>query len=474
MADVLQRIITAEPVSPAAINREIPGEAAAIMLKALAKEKDRRYASAASLADDVERYLLGDAISARPPSLSYQLRVFARRHKALVGGVTAVFAALLAGVIVSTSQYLQAEAARTMANRERDEAQAVTKLLGDGLASIDPYVALGRDITVREMLDGIADRLDTDTPFSEHSLAEATLRKTIGMTYRNLGMYTAADTHLRKALDIRKRVLGEEHLDTVASMHDLATTICGPFQCESGLGDVARAEPLLRRAVAIRREQLGDAHRDVAESLQGLARLLWITRRYVEAEESLRRALMINQQFYGTQHRVVASTMSDLADTIRFTGNKEEAKRLAEQAHEMRVRLFGDDHLAVAESLNLLTMFVPAGESEAYGREALKIRLGIVDPGHPLVTMSVFNHSRTLARNGKNEEAESLLRKAIEDSIVARGGHDAQTGWRRSGLGRLLLWQRRFDDAEAELMRAHHGLKAAVGGEHDRTFKNLV
>ncbi len=97
-------------------------------MKALEKDRDRRYRSAAEFGDDLRRYLSNEPISARPPSLVYQLRVFARRHKGFIGAVTAVFIVLLAGAIVSTTQYFKAEAARGEAVAAGDEAARQQRL----------------------------------------------------------------------------------------------------------------------------------------------------------------------------------------------------------------------------------------------------------------------------------------------------------------------------------------------------------
>ena len=120
-ADVFRTIAETEPAPPDRVRPGIPADVATIALKALAKEKDHRYASAVSLADDVERYLAGDAISARPPSTAYHVRVFARRHRAVCGAVATVFVVLAVAVLVSTSSYLEAETARAEAVQNADD-----------------------------------------------------------------------------------------------------------------------------------------------------------------------------------------------------------------------------------------------------------------------------------------------------------------------------------------------------------------
>ncbi|HMB71451.1 MAG TPA: serine/threonine-protein kinase, partial [bacterium] len=109
-----------------------------IVLKALEKDADRRYPTASALADDVARYLASEPIVARPPSTVYQLRKFASRNKALVGGVAATIASLAVGLAISVTQYFQAESQRRAAEEARDEANAVTAFLAETLGSVDP------------------------------------------------------------------------------------------------------------------------------------------------------------------------------------------------------------------------------------------------------------------------------------------------------------------------------------------------
>ena len=115
--EAIQAIREEDPARLSSIEPELRGDIETIVAKALEKDKTRRYASAAELAADIQRYLNDEPIVARPPSASYQLQKFARRHKALVAGVAAVFVVLVGGIVASTLQ-------ATRANRERDRRSA--------------------------------------------------------------------------------------------------------------------------------------------------------------------------------------------------------------------------------------------------------------------------------------------------------------------------------------------------------------
>src|SRR5262249_3726557 len=132
--ETIHAIREEDPTRLSLISRSYRGDIETIVAKALEKDKTRRYGSAAELAADITRYLKDEPVVARPPSAGYQLQKFARRHKALVVGVTAVFAVLLAGVATSTWLAVRARSAEAAAVQARDravQAEAKTALERD-------------------------------------------------------------------------------------------------------------------------------------------------------------------------------------------------------------------------------------------------------------------------------------------------------------------------------------------------------
>src|SRR5688572_5952833 len=165
--EALHAIREEDPSKLSSINRTFRGDIETIVAKALEKDKARRYSSAAELAGDITRYLKDEPIQARPPSTSYQLQKFARRHKALVWGIAAVFLVLTGGIFVSTWQAVRASRAEKEAVRDRDRATAAEQTANsardDALTARETAVAaenqakLDRDRAVAEK-----DRADTE------------------------------------------------------------------------------------------------------------------------------------------------------------------------------------------------------------------------------------------------------------------------------------------------------------------------
>jgi len=194
----------------AALARRLHKELEWIPLKAMRKERSQRYRSASELADDIDNYLKGEPLLAGPPGTSYKLKKFVRRNRVLVGGIAAVLAVLIVGIVVSTIFAVGQARARSEAERQAKITQAVSDFLRtDLLASVDPTKAKGRELTVRSFLDTASQNLNGK--FQNEPLIEASIRDTLGWTYRMLGEIKTAELHLERSLQICQEQLGQEH-----------------------------------------------------------------------------------------------------------------------------------------------------------------------------------------------------------------------------------------------------------------------
>ncbi len=237
-----------QAVSLRILNKALRRDVETVVLKALEKDRDRRYRSAAEFSDDLQRYLNDEPISARPPSLVYQLRVFARRNRGFIGAVTAVFIVLLAGAIVSTTLYFSAEAARQQAVTEEAKFKQVVRLMNTMLEGVGPSTGEGRATLLREILDETT--LNVATELAGQPEVEAMIRTTLGNTYGQLGEFKTAELHLQKALVLRKQLFGDEHVDVARSLGKLGWLLLRK-------GDHAEAAALHNEALAMNRRLLG-------------------------------------------------------------------------------------------------------------------------------------------------------------------------------------------------------------------------
>jgi hypothetical protein len=195
--EAVKTIREQDPTRLSAISRSYRGDVETIVAKALEKDKTRRYASAAELANDLRRYLADQPITARPASTGYQLRKFARRHKALVGATGVVFAVLIAGIVATTREAVRARRAELSAEAVSDFLQ--NDLLAQASASMQasPTRKADPDLKVRTALDRAAARIGGK--FAGQPEVEASIRDTIGQTYQDLGLFPEARAQLERA-----------------------------------------------------------------------------------------------------------------------------------------------------------------------------------------------------------------------------------------------------------------------------------
>jgi non-specific serine/threonine protein kinase/serine/threonine-protein kinase len=245
-----------------ALANQMRGDLDSITLKALEKDRSRRYGSAADLAADVGRYLNDEAVLAVPPSAVYRIRKFGRRHRAVLATTAAFILVLLLASGVSIWEGIRA-------NREAAVAQAVNNFLQkDLLEQASTAIQLGlrvkpdRDLTVRTALDRAAARITGK--FDSAPEVEAAIRETIGHTYMNLGLYPEARTQLERALDLYRRVLGTRNRHSLNTMTTLGNTA-------SHQARYSEAEALFSQALGIQRRILGPKHPDTLYSMNSLA-----------------------------------------------------------------------------------------------------------------------------------------------------------------------------------------------------------
>ncbi|HSH00302.1 MAG TPA: protein kinase, partial [candidate division Zixibacteria bacterium] len=215
----IARIVRDERPTPlSALDVNLKGELETITLKALHKDREFRYQSAFGLAEDIRRYLKGEAISARPTSFTYQVRVFARRNKAVVVIATLAVALLIAGVITSTSLYFNMKEERARAAREAERAVAASEFLKNTLRAA---VAKGYgDVrTVGDVCDLVS--VELDNAFADDPESEADIRNTIGSIYDNLHRWGDAERNFRRALDLNMKILGPLHEKSIQTAAEL-------------------------------------------------------------------------------------------------------------------------------------------------------------------------------------------------------------------------------------------------------------
>jgi serine/threonine protein kinase/Tfp pilus assembly protein PilF len=497
------------------------GDLDAIALKALEKDRARRYPTPSELAADIGRYLRHEPVSARPPSRAYQLRKLARRNRGLVTSAAAILLTLIGATVVSTREALLAKQAERSAaaslkqsREEAAKAQAVNSFLQEMFQSADPRSAskadpgAGRDVTVAHVLDQAVRRLDVGSLHSQ-PLVEAAARESLGKTFSGLGRYPEAEREYRAALALQRSAPGGRDTDLANKESGLAEQLT--FEDK-----LPEAEALQRDALRLRMQTFGPDDPVVSASLTDLAItlrrqgklqkaedlyrkgltidlnhhlveessmdehnlgvLLRIEKRPAEAEAMLRRALASRLQISGAEQASTAQTMNQLAYALHDEGKLSEAEEYARKSLRTSRRLLGDDHPDVAVGLNhLATLLRDQGkldEAESMFRQALSIAERTFGADHTDTARIEVNFGDLLAQRGKLQESEQLLRESLRArrKILPADHPDIFNG--EAKLGGVLAQEGRFQEAEPLLLSAYQGLEHTSAS--NATNKRLI
>jgi tetratricopeptide (TPR) repeat protein len=456
---------------PGSLHRQIKGDLDCILMRAMEKDRTRRYETATGLAMDINRHLHNEPISARPPSTTYRLAKFARRHKVGLAAGVAVFLALVAGLVLATTGLIRAKRAEAVAAGERDRANQETKTtrrVSDFLVSIfqvsDPKQALGNTITAREILDKGAARVEEE--LKGEPLVKARLMDTMGTVYMNLGLYPQAAPLAERALEVRRQALALDDPLIAQSMFSLG-------ELRYTTGSYAEAEKLFRGALDIQRKKLGEGSYEVSNSLNDLAMTLNALGRYDETEPLYRQALAIRQKLFGKEHPDIAQSLNNLGMFLYRRAKYGEAEQLFRQALEMNRRLLGEVHPEIASYLNNLGMVLrdsgQLAEAENMFRQSVALHHKLYGPDHPNYGNAIVNLVALLVRTGKFEEAERDCLEVVALYGKIYGENNFQTATVRSLLGECLTKTKRFPQAEKLLVESLAIIKGQFGQDHPRT-----
>ena len=396
-----------------ALAQELAGDLDWIVLKAIARDREQRYASVASLAADVERHLALLPVEAGPPGFWYRARKLVRRRRGTVAAAALLAVALLGGFVARSVEAARAnrgaadaEKARLAAEAARSETEKVAGFLVGLFSEASPEQNRGVQVTARELLDRGATRIRGE--LGETPLVRARLLHTIAGVYQRLGLFREALPLAQEALGLRESALGGDDLLVAQSLRLLAIV-------EVELGDREAAGERFRRVLAIRERALGSDHPEVGDSLGNLGFFLMQQGRFAEAQPMLERAVAIRRATLGESHPRVAPTLYNLALLHQTQDRPDLAEPLFRHALEIETAAYGEDHPAVAQGL--------------YGLGNLYRAMGRLD------------------------DAEAYLLRALRRYEVMYGAENVETGYIHLALGQVAFARGRLDEAQAAFER---------------------
>ncbi len=478
-ASVLPSVAANRQSEPAKLGRYVKGELDWIVLKALSKERDRRYETANGFAMDIARFLNHEPVAAGPPSSAYRLKKFVQRNRGQVIAAGLVLISLVIGVIGTSWGRLEARQQRDTAVRERDEkekareseekqrqlavrsaneAKAVSSFLTEDLLNqADPDKnAQDKHITIVELLHRAEQRIEGNPLFVDRPEIEATLRLTIGKTFFKLGLYPEAERHMRRAMQLRQQVFGLDNLETLAAREALTDFLNGR------LARPREAEPLAKETWAARSRLLGPEHRDTLDSLDTYAQVLRNLRRMKEAMVLHRQCFEARRRLLGPKDVDTLISMNNLGALLNDMGLwnesislcKEVLKIHKEELEIHQVSPVGATSAAVT-SVNLTAAFYMSGEQSLADRLASDqevISSKLFGNDSPVTDQFRGLAVRIWCEQNRLEEAITRGREVVARRRKIYAPDHPLTANALLDLGRALALQGEF--AEAELLEA--------------------
>jgi tetratricopeptide (TPR) repeat protein len=385
-----------------------------IVMKALEKDRTRRYETANGLAVDIQRHLNNEPVVARPPSNLYRFQKLVRRNKLVFIAASVVTTALIIGLGVSTWMFFkeqqarqQAEAEQEIAKTEAAKATAISDFFQQSLRAANPDERKSSEYTVRQLLDDYSAGLENQ--FKDQPEVEAAVRETIGKAYYRLGAPDKAQAHLKRALLLRRRLYGE---------HDqVATTLADCAWASFEQGQFTNAESQARAALEIYRKD-GTVGQPVLFALWALQETLDSQARFADVETVTEQALDIARKTPATEFPETASIIHGLAQVKLSQSKYAEAETLARKAVEMHRRLQGSQHPETGWALGVLGRALleqkKLDEAERAEREALGIFRKQYPSGHKSVDDATRNLKAVLEAKG---DLAGLV--ALDQTILA-------------------------------------------------------
>jgi len=532
LSETTHNITHCEPRNPRSLNADLDDEIATIALKALRKERDLRYQTAGALGRDIQRYLTGEPIEAKRDSFSYILRKQFARHKATVRVIAAFLVLITTGFGVSLTFWGQAATARNAEAQQRrlavdsealalkraDEAaaeaakaRAVTDFLVEMLGSASPKSGESPDVTVREIVDEAARRVDGGR-LSKEPAVETAVRQALGTTYGALGLYDESVHHLELALRSRRESGTDENLNEFVCRMELAKALrnqgklddaekhlqavleearrrgnpqdlaaAQAFHALAGVardrGQLEEAEQYSRQAVEIQRQNSDTPPIDLASSLNDFAIALETKGDVAGALPVLEEAHALFQETLGPAHHDTAVALSNLAGLYKKLGNFDESKRCYLDALDAFRHAVGEEHPSFAGCMNAYGMLLVLQKDPAKGHEvlqrALELRRSIYGNDHAYVAGTINNLAITQYQLGNLAGAAASYREALDIYTKARGADHPSVATIKGNLAAVLRAKGDYSAAESMLREVVEAHRANYGAEHHFTATAL-
>ncbi len=399
---------------PRQLISQLRGDLDWITMKAIERDRSRRYGTPSELAADLHHYLNNEPVLARPASASYRLQKYVRRHRIAVAAASVIALLLVSFGVVQAVQLRRI-------TRERDRADRIAEFMTGLFKASDPNERAGGAVSASDLLDKGAK--DVDAGLSGDPELQARMMYVMGRAYMYLGSYSRAQSLFERGIQVSSSAGRQESRETLNAMHDLDWTLLQE-------GHFTEAESLQRNLVETQTRVLGPDHPDTLASISSLAQTLCEEGHCAEAAKLNSEVLEKQKRILGPEAHYTVVTMDNLAMMLGEDGRPAEAEKLEQQALAIHLRTDGSENYAT------IICMINLGDSQRdlrqdeeakkTFRQALEIEERIFRPDQPETASTRYDLASVLVRDGQSQEAIQLLRQAVDHGLPRQADLDLE------------------------------------------------
>jgi serine/threonine protein kinase/tetratricopeptide (TPR) repeat protein len=427
-----------------------------LCLTTLHKDPERRYRSVEALARDIDHYLRGEPLDARPDTVGYRLSKFVRRNRREVAAAALAMAVVVGLVVFFTVRLAKA---RDAALAEAARTQRVQQFMMNLFEGGDEAAGPSDDLKVTTIVDRGVQEANV---LSADPKVQAELYQTLGSVYQNLGKFDSADKLLNSSLERRRSLFGRDSPEVAESLVALA-------QLRAAQAKFDEAERLARQGLDMSTRHLPPSHPAIGRATFTLGKMLEDRGDYEHAIQVLEQAERL-QSASGASTADLSATLTELANSHFYAGHYDTSESLNHRVLAMDRQLYGERHPHVGDDLiNLGAIQFEGGhfaDAERYDRQALDIMQSFYGKDHPETADALATLGRTLVSEGKLDEAAGILKEALGVQERIYGKVHPRVAIALGDLGRIAVQQKKLDDAEADFRRMADIYRQVYAGKH--------
>ncbi|MCB0277289.1 MAG: serine/threonine protein kinase, partial [Calditrichaeota bacterium] len=457
--DKARRVAENRRTDAIALRKKLQGDLDWITIKAMEKERTRRYETANGLAVDLKRYLNNEPVSARPPSNAYRLGKFVQRNKLAVGAGAIALAGLLIGLTAAVVGFVRATEAERQALLEAETARRVSDFMVETFRNADPTHTLGDTILASSLIEESVQRISRD--LRDQPRIQSRLMQTMGRAYLNLGLYEKGIALLDSTLAKQRRFLGEDD-------PEFANTLAPLGKAYHELGENEKALSSLQAALGIYRRHNSDFK--VIGVLNDLMEYWDKVGDYDSSLAYARKAVDLAEKYPDSPEETVAKAFARMGMALNHTGEYGEAIKWMRRGLDQVTRFHPETNPTVQVILNDLAICLEsAGQNEEASRHLHKVvelseKLWGVD--HWQTAISYDNLGNQLSRQGKFDEAITYFRKAGENFRKYYGEDHIDTGINYNNQGFANFQRGDYEEADRLFRASNRILRKVLGDDH--------